>query len=61
MIINNLINKETFDSLMEMYKRQGMKGTQKVQDKKFISFVVEGIQHIFVDDIKDYPTSDPPK
>lgn len=55
MIINKSIDKNTFKDLMEMYKRQGIKVTDKILDDKFVSYVAEGIQHIFIDKIIDYP------
>lgn len=55
MIVNKLIDRETFKSLMEMYKRQGIRVTDKFLDEKFVSYVSEGVQYIYVDDIKDFP------
>lgn len=38
-----------------MYKRQGIKVTNKVVDDKFISYVAEGFQYIYTKDIKEFP------
>ena len=47
MIINKSITKETFKDLLEMYKRQGIKVTNKIVDDEFISYVAEGFQYIY--------------
>lgn len=54
-IINKSITKETFKDLLEMYKRQGIKVTNKIVDDEFISYVVEGFQYIYTKDIKTFP------
>lgn len=54
-IINKSITQETFKNLLEMYKRQGIKVTNKVVDDEFISYVAEGFQYIYTKDIKTFP------
>jgi len=55
MIIIKSITKETFKDLLEMYKRQGIKVTNKIVDDEFISYVAEGFQYIYTKDIKEFP------
>lgn len=55
MIIIKSITKETFKDLLEMYKRQGIKVTNKIVDDEFISYVAEGFQYIYTKDIKVFP------
>ena len=38
-----------------MYKRQGIKVTNKIVDDEFISYVAEGFQYIYTKDIKEFP------
>lgn len=53
MIINKLINEETFYSLIEMFSNEGKEVSNKISGNKFKSFVVESEQYIFTDDLSD--------
>jgi hypothetical protein len=55
MIVNNLIDPKTFSDLMKMYERQNIQVSKKVLNQSYVSYVVEGVQHLYIDDLSLFP------